>query len=155
MYGKDASDNVTAALAAGYTHIDAAEVYANEESVGVALHKYLSGPSAPARDSIFVTTKFAFFSGLEPGETVRDRLMASLKKLQLDYVDLYLIHTPVVHAGKMKDIWKQMEAVKKEGLARNIGVSNFRVKDLNEIIADADVIPVVNQVSKRSWRPAW
>lgn len=137
------------ALSAGFTHIDTAEVYNTEESVGIAVQKYLSGPSKPVRDSLFIVTKF--YNALEPGQTVKDRLAESLRKLQLDYVDLYLIHTPVSHLGKLKDIWKQMEAVQKEGLARNIGVSNFRVKDYEEFIADANTTPVCNQVRHRRY----
>ncbi|KAG8872766.1 hypothetical protein FRB97_007362 [Tulasnella sp. 331] len=86
-----------------------------------------------------------FYTSLVSGQTVKDRLTESLKRLQLEYVDIYLIHTPVSHLGKLKDIWKQIEAVQKEGLAKNIGVSNFRIKDYEEFIADANIIPICNQ----------
>ncbi|KAG8845894.1 hypothetical protein FRB96_002224 [Tulasnella sp. 330] len=142
--GKDVTQPILDALSAGYTHIDTGEAYLNEDSVGVALNKHFSGPSAPPRDSIFVTTKL--YEALQPGQTVHDRLKISLKKLQLDYVDLYLVHIPTFHDGKLKDIWKQMEGVKKEGLAKNIGVSNWRVKDYKEFIDDAEVMPVNNQI---------
>ncbi|KAG9032918.1 hypothetical protein FRB95_000852 [Tulasnella sp. JGI-2019a] len=137
-------DPVLTALSAGFTHLDTAEIYGTEESVGIAVHKYLSEPSTPARDSIFIATKF--YKALEPGQTVKERLQESLKKLDLDYVDLYLIHTPVSHPGKLKGIWKQMEGVQKEGLAKNIGVSNFRIKDYKDFIADAEILPVCNQI---------
>ncbi|KAG8876661.1 hypothetical protein FRB98_007095, partial [Tulasnella sp. 332] len=86
-----------------------------------------------------------FYTSLVSGQAVKDRLTESLKRLQLEYVDIYLIHTPVSHLGKLKDIWKQIEAVQKEGLAKNIEVPNFRIKDYEEFIADANIIPICNQ----------
>jgi len=140
---KDVTDNVLTAFEAGFTHIDTAEYYQNEDSVGNAIHQYLIGPSNPGRESIFITTKIC---DLEPGQTVRDRLLASLKKLQVDYVDLYLIHYPPPFIGRIKEVWKQFEEVQKEGLAKNIGVSNFRIRDFDEFISSAEIIPVCNQI---------
>ncbi|KAG9004027.1 hypothetical protein FRB94_002736 [Tulasnella sp. JGI-2019a] len=143
-YSSNAAESILVALTSGFTHIDTAEKYNTEEAVGIAVQTYLSGESRPSRDSIFITTKF--YDALQPGQTVKDRLKESLKKLQVDYVDLYLIHTPVSHSGKLKDIWKQMEGVLGEGLTKNIGVSNFRVKDYGEFISDASIIPACNQI---------
>lgn len=140
LYGRSAEQSITTALEAGFKHIDCAEMYGNEESVGNALKTYLS---THPRDSIFVTTKL---NKIPPGKTARDSLQTSLRKLQLDYVDLYLIHTPVPHEGRIAEVWKQMEEVYKEGLAKNIGVSNFRLKDFETFIDSAEIIPVVNQV---------
>ncbi|KAG8872763.1 hypothetical protein FRB97_007359 [Tulasnella sp. 331] len=139
-HATDAVETVMTALSAGFTHIDCAELYNTEESLVIALQKYLSGPSRPPRDTIFLTTKF--YDALEPGQTVRDRLKGSLRRLQVDYVDLYLVHTPMSHLGRLKDIWKQMEEVQREGLAKNIGVSNFRVKDYEEFIDEAEITPI-------------
>ena len=87
---------------------------------------------------------------------VRDTLVASLKKLQTDYVDLFLIHFPINHETPLPAIWKQFEEIQKDGLAKSIGVSNFRVKDFEEILPSAQVIPAVNQVRRsrhQSFRP--
>jgi len=118
-------------------------MYGNEDSVGVGIERYLSSPSAPSRDSIFVTTKL---NELASGKSVRDALNESLRKLRLKYVDLYLIHSPIPYKGNLKKIWKQFEGVHKEGLAKNIGVSNFRLQDFEEFINDAEVVPACNQI---------
>ncbi|KAG8907394.1 hypothetical protein FRB99_004419 [Tulasnella sp. 403] len=144
LFGRVASEPVATALTAGFTHIDAAQQYRNEESVGEALQQYFSSPNALPRSSIFVTTKL---DKLTPGQTVRDALKESLGKLKLDYVDLFLVHTPIPHAGRLRDIWKQMEEVNREGLTRNIGVSNYRLKDFDEFMGEAEIIPVCNQSS--------
>lgn len=72
-----------------------------------------------------------------------------LKKLKVDYVDLYLIHTPAVFKkeGELKKLWTEAEELKKEGLTKSIGVSNFRIKDLEVILADGGAVPAINQVS--------
>jgi diketogulonate reductase-like aldo/keto reductase len=73
-------------------------------------------------------------------------LKKSLQRLGVDYVDLWLIHDPTSHPGQLKQIWKEFEEVYKEGLAKNIGVSNFMIKHLQEILEVATVVPQVNQV---------
>ncbi|KAH9951969.1 Aldo/keto reductase [Amylocystis lapponica] len=98
--------------------------------------------SGKPRASLFITTKLGV---LPPGKSVRDTLLLSLKKLQTDYVDLFLIHSPEALTD-LKSVWKQFEELQKEGLVKSIGVSNFRVRDL-EVVADgATVVPAVNQI---------
>ena len=141
-YKKDAQHLVTAAINAGITHLDGAQVYANEEYLGAGI-----AAAGKPRERLFITTKL---NKLAEGKTVRDTLVESLKKLQLDYVDLFLIHTPLFFStvpGGLKAVWKAMEAVKKEGLTRSIGVSNFRAAQLREVLDGAEYPPSVNQVS--------
>lgn len=94
-----------------------------------------------------MTTKLS--SAVPPGKTVEDVLRVSLQKMQLDYVDLYLVRAPMPHChtpGGLKQIWKGIVDVKKKGLARSIGVSNFNIKYLQEILELGLEKPVVNQV---------
>jgi diketogulonate reductase-like aldo/keto reductase len=135
---KDVQDTVIKAINAGFTHFDGAQLYRNEEYLGEAI-----AAAGKPREQLFITTKLA-----KPaeGKTVRDTLVESLKKLQLDYVNLFLIHTPLQFPGGLKEVWKEMEAVKKEGLAHSIGVSNFRTTQLREILDGAEIPPSINQV---------
>jgi 2,5-diketo-D-gluconate reductase A len=124
---------VRAALGSGYRHIDTAQAYGNERSVGRALRE-----SGIARDEVFITTKF------DPGR--RDPLREaaySIEALEVDYVDLYLVHWP---AGGAARAWPGMEAARARSYARAIGVSNFGSDDLDQLIAGATVTPVVDQV---------
>ncbi|KAI6165620.1 NADP-dependent oxidoreductase domain-containing protein [Pisolithus thermaeus] len=127
LYGHDATESVRRALDNGFTHIDTAQRYGNEESVGRAIK--LSGKS---REELYVTTKLG---KLEPGETVRDALLTSLTKLNLE----------------LRQVWKEMEEVRKEGLARSIGVSNFYVEHLEEVLSVATIIPAVNQIELHAY----
>lgn len=135
---KDAEGPVTQALKAGVTHLDGAQSYKNEDSMGNAIVN-----SGIPREQIYVTTKLA---KLEAGQSVRSTLVESLKKLKVDYVNLFLIHSPVQHADRLEEVWKEMEACQKEGLTKSIGVSNFRISDLERCIAAGSVVPAVNQV---------
>jgi 2,5-diketo-D-gluconate reductase A len=124
---------VRAALDSGYRHIDTAQAYRNESSVGQALRE-----SGLARDQVFITTKF------HPGR--RDPLREaaySIERLGVDYVDLYLVHWP---GGGATWAWPGMEAALARSYARAIGVSNFDVDELDLLIADASVAPAVDQV---------
>lgn len=140
---KDAQHMITSAINAGFTHLDGAQWYENEDSLGAGI-----AASGKAREQLFITTKLA---RLPEGKTVRDTLVDSLAKLRVDYVDLFLVHTPMHFSykepGCLKALWKEMEAVKKEGLTRSIGVSNFRLEQLRETIDGAEVIPSINQVT--------
>ncbi|TBU50768.1 oxidoreductase [Dichomitus squalens] len=141
LYTKDAEDAVTAAIRKGFVHLDGAQMYKNEDSLGKAI-----ATAGVPREKLFVTTKLA---QLSQGQTVRESLLESLKRLQLDHVDLFLIHMPTWYEGRLKDIWKQFEALKEEGLAKSIGVSNFRIKDFQELgLEDGSVRfpPAVNQL---------
>lgn len=137
---------ITTAIQTGITHLDTAEIYSNEASVG----KGIIASGAP-RSSLFVTTKLGRLAEVPSGgaaEGVRAKLQQELRELQLDYVDLYLWHSPVGHEGKIAEVWKGFEQVKKEGLAKHVGVSNFRVRDLEEILnSNPEILPEVNQVS--------
>ncbi|EEB87425.1 hypothetical protein MPER_15220, partial [Moniliophthora perniciosa FA553] len=97
------------------------------------------------RSELYIVTKLV--EKFEEGETPKSKLVESLKKLGVDYVDLYLIHSPYVarQQGKLKEWWKQMEEIKKEGLAKSIGVSNYSLEDLKETLDGATVVPAVNQ----------
>ena len=125
---------VLAALEAGYRHIDTAAMYGNEESVGAAIRM-----SGIPRKNIFVTTKLWNSDHGNPGRA----LDTSLRKLKLDYVDLYLIHYPV---RERRQSWRALEALQAEGKARSIGVSNFTIRHLTELLAETKTVPAVNQV---------
>jgi diketogulonate reductase-like aldo/keto reductase len=131
--GPECVDAVLAAFAAGYRHIDTAQAYGNESSVGQALAQ-----SGLARQEYFLTTKF------NPGgdDPVADA-QRSLERLGVDYVDLYLVHW--VQGGPTW-AWPGMEAAHEKGYTRSIGVSNFDTEELPEVIAIAQVPPVVNQI---------
>jgi 2,5-diketo-D-gluconate reductase A len=126
-------DAVRWALEEGYRHIDTAQAYGNEQSVGLGLRE-----SGVPREEIFVTTKF-----LPRSEDPVAALEASLRRLGLEYVDLYLIHWP---AGGPTWAWSGMERAREAGYARSIGVSNFGVDELRQLLAAATVPPVVDQV---------
>ena len=127
---------VTAALAAGYRHIDTAAAYLNEEAVGKALRK-----SGLRRDEIFLTTKLWLQN--TGYEATRNAFEASLKRLGTSYVDLYLIHQPF---GDVYGSWRAMEDLYEEGKIRAVGVSNFPPDRLVDLILHNHIAPAVNQV---------
>jgi diketogulonate reductase-like aldo/keto reductase len=131
--GRECEDAVRSALEAGYRHVDTAQAYGNERSVGRALRD-----SAVPREDVFVTTKF---------DPARDDAEAeaegSLERLGVDYVDLYIVHWP---EGGPTWAWDGMQRARDRGYARSIGVSNFSIGQLDELLAVADTSPVVNQV---------
>jgi diketogulonate reductase-like aldo/keto reductase len=131
--GPECVDAVRAALELGYRHIDTAQAYGNEESVGRALRD-----ASIEREEIFLTTKF-FPAHKDPAAEAEK----SLKRLGVNYVDLYIIHWP---QGGPTSAWPGMEEAKQRGSARSIGVSNFSVSELEQLGAVADLAPVVNQV---------
>ena len=135
--GKETYDAVIHALSKGYRHIDTAEMYGNEKDVGSAVID-----SGIAREEIFITTKL-WDSGLGYDHAL-NAFDVSLKKLNLEYIDLYLIHWP--EKGSRREIWSALERIKKEGRSLSIGVSNFAPKHLNEILINADFTPAVNQI---------
>ena len=127
------------ALEVGYRHIDTAALYNNEEEVGAALKA-----SGIPRDELFITTKLG--NPDHKSGQVEEAMQLSLKKLGLDYVDLYLIHWPMPDNGMFIPAWKTFEGFKADGRAKAIGVSNFLVPHLEQLIAATDVVPAVNQV---------
>ncbi|HZP71743.1 MAG TPA: aldo/keto reductase [Gaiellaceae bacterium] len=131
--GRECVDAVRWALELGYRHVDTAQAYGNEESVGEGLRA-----SGVPRDEVFVTTKF-FPSRKDPVAEVE----RSLQRLGLDYVDLYIIHWP---EGGPTWAWPGMERAREAGHARSIGVSNFGVDELRQLLDTASVPPVVDQV---------
>lgn len=132
--GEKTESAVLAALKAGYRHIDTAAIYYNEESVGKAIIK-----SGISRKDIFITTKLWNDDHVDPCRA----LEKSLKKLNLKYVDLYLMHWPV---KQRNETWKILEQLKDEGKCRSIGVSNFTIRHLKELISKSKAMPAVNQV---------
>jgi 2,5-diketo-D-gluconate reductase A len=131
--GPECVNAVRWALEAGYRHIDTAQAYGNEESVGRALRD-----SGVAREDVFITTKF-YPGDSDPAAAAEQ----SLRRLGIDQVDLYIIHWP---QGGPTWAWPGMEAARERGHARSIGVSNFSVTELDEVIAIASTPPAVNQV---------
>ncbi|KAL5504511.1 hypothetical protein ACEPAH_7172 [Sanghuangporus vaninii] len=141
FYLKSCKDACALALSLGFTHIDTAPIYENEGDVGSAI-----ASSGIPRASLYVTTKLDY---VPADGTIEENLHDSLKKLQLDYVDLYLIHAPYLvrdRPGGVKQAWIEMIDAKKKGLTRSIGVSNFNVRDLKQIEELGLEMPVVNQI---------
>lgn len=137
FYGQEVTNAIQLAIENGFTHLDCAQIYSNEESAG----KGISASKKP-RSELYITTKL---NKLGPGQTAKTALLESLRKLNVEHVDLYLIHTPEVHVGWLQQVWKEMEECK-EGLTTSIGVSNFGVQDLEEVLSVATIPPAVNQV---------
>jgi diketogulonate reductase-like aldo/keto reductase len=135
--GQEVIDSVKYAIKAGYKSIDTAKIYENEEGVGQAIRE-----SGIARDELFVTTKV--WNADQGYESTLKAFDTSLQKLGLDYLDLYLIHWP--GKDKYKKTWKALEKLYKDGRVRAIGVSNFHVHHLEDLLADAEIKPMVNQV---------
>jgi methylglyoxal/glyoxal reductase len=134
----DAFESVLCALDLGYRHIDTAEIYANEIDVGKAIAQ-----SSVAREEIFLTTKL--WNEHRTAESARLALDQSLGNLGTDYLDLYLIHWPGSYQ-RIRAVWKAMEEAVDAGKVRSIGVSNFNVHHVDNLLDVAQIRPVVNQV---------
>jgi 2,5-diketo-D-gluconate reductase A len=130
---------VSDALEVGYRHIDTAAAYRNEEEVGRAINA-----SGIPRDEIYVTTKL--WNTDHGTQAAFDAIDASLEKLGLDHVDLYLIHWPRPDLDLYVETWLAMEQMKADGRTTSIGVSNFNIPHLERIIAASDTVPAVDQV---------
>ncbi len=131
---------VRAALEVGYRHIDTAAMYGNEADVGRAVRA-----SRIPREEVFVTTKLWFSDhGFEPAQKAA---RASAERLGLSYIDLYLIHWPRANSPEERlGSWKALEKLRQEGLCRAIGVSNYTLRHLEELRANSEVTPAVDQV---------
>jgi 2,5-diketo-D-gluconate reductase A len=136
---KSTQETVELALEAGYRHIDTAASYGNEAEVGAAL-----AASGLPREDYFVTTKL--WNSQQGLYSALDAFEASLERLGLDHVDLYLIHWPMPSEGRFVDTWRAFEQILREEAARTIGVSNFRIEDLMLLERETEIRPTVNQV---------
>ena len=130
-------DAVLSALRAGYRHVDTARIYGNERDVGAAVRE-----SGVPRSELFVTTKL--WNADQGYDSAQRAFDGSLERLGLDYVDLYLIHWPV--PGARLDSWRALERIKASGRARAIGVSNYLVPHLSELLSHAKEPPAVDQI---------
>jgi 2,5-diketo-D-gluconate reductase A len=136
---KETEQAVAEALAAGYRHIDTAAAYRNEGGVGEAIHA-----SGIPREELFVTTKC--WNDDQGYEQAKRACRASLERLELSHLDLYLIHWPVPAHDRYIETWKAFVELRQEGLVRSIGVSNFEPEHLERVIAETGVTPAINQV---------
>ena len=136
---EDTQAAVEEALEVGYRHVDTAAAYRNERGVGAAI-----ASSGIPREEIFVTTKL--WNSQQGFESTLGVCEKSLERLGLDYMDLYLIHWPVPTEGRALDTWRAFERIYEEGRSRTIGVSNFRIEDLEMLEREADTRPTVNQI---------
>ena len=135
--GEKSFNTVLYALQSGYRHVDTASLYKNEREVGEAVRE-----SGIPREQIFVTTKL--WNDDQGYDGTLRAFDQSMMDLNLDYLDLYLIHWPVPE--KRKDSWKALQKVYADGRCRSIGVSNYLIRHIHELLSETDVVPVVNQV---------
>lgn len=135
--GSEVVESVKAAIKNGYKSIDTAAVYKNEAGVGQAIKE-----AGVPREELFITTKV--WNADQGYESTLAAFETSMEKLGLDYLDLYLIHWP--KPEKTKDTWRALEKLYKEGRIRAIGVSNFHIHHLKDLMANAEIKPMVNQV---------
>ncbi|MCU1585795.1 MAG: oxidoreductase [Microbacteriaceae bacterium] len=142
----DAARVVETAIGSGYRHIDTATLYNNERGVGDGVRA-----AGVPRGDIFVTTK------VWDSDHGYDRTMrafdSSLDLLRFDYVDLYLIHWPVPSKDLFVDTWRALEAIRSDGRALSIGVSNFAPHHIDRLLAETEIVPAVNQVELHPWLP--
>ena len=136
---EDTEDAVTRALDVGYRHIDTAQAYQNEEGVGRAV-----AASGLDRDDVFITTKLA--NDRQGHESALESFDASLERLGIDVLDLYLIHWPIPAKNLYVETWQAFEQLYRDGRIRAIGTSNFRVQDLQRLLDLGLTVPVVNQI---------
>jgi diketogulonate reductase-like aldo/keto reductase len=137
--GDEVIHSVKAALEIGYKSVDTAAIYGNEEGVGKGIAQ-----SGIPREELFITTKL--WNANHDYESALAAFDESMEKLGLDYLDLYLIHWPMPSKGKYKEAWKALEKLYKDGRVRAIGVSNFKIHHLEDILSDCEIKPMVNQV---------
>jgi diketogulonate reductase-like aldo/keto reductase len=168
---RETRNAVRAAVEVGFRHLDAAERYRNEDEVGLALKELLADGTI-RREDLFVTTKL--WNNNHRPERVRAALQASLTRLGLDTVDLYLMHTPFAfqpgddqdprdahgavvydHGVTLEETWGAMEALVDEGLSRAIGLSDIGVEGTTRIVEAARIKPAVVEVESHPYHPQW
>lgn len=136
---EETASNVQAALERGYRLVDTAMIYRNEAAVGEGIRR-----SGLAREEVFVTSKL--WNSDQGYDKTIAAFEASLERLNMDYLDLYLIHWPQPMYGTYIESWKAMERIYKEGRVKAIGVSNFQPEHLDRLAAECGVVPAVNQI---------
>ncbi|CAK7893051.1 NADPH-dependent conjugated polyketone reductase C1 [[Candida] anglica] len=147
-------NTLVTALSVGATHIDGAEVYNTDQEIGLAIKK-----SGLKREDIYLTDKYfagdSSYTAHSKEANPYESLKASLKRFQVDYVDLYLLHAPFIkeesHGFSLEQAWAYVEKLKDEGLAKSIGVSNFSKEDLDRILKVAKHKPTVNQIEYNAY----
>ncbi|TCJ81562.1 UNVERIFIED_ORG: diketogulonate reductase-like aldo/keto reductase [Bacillus cereus] len=139
--GPELVEAVKSAIKAGYRSIDTAAIYGNEKAVGEGIRAGIK-EAGISREDLFITSKV--WNSDQGYETTLAAYEESLKKLELDYLDLYLVHWPV--EGKYKESWRALEILYKEERVRAIGVSNFQIHHLKDVLAGAEMKPMINQV---------
>lgn len=139
--GPELVEAVKAAIKAGYRSIDTAAIYENEKAVGEGIRAGIKEAGITRKD-LFITSKV--WNADQGYETTLAAYEESLNKLGLDYLDLYLVHWPV--EGKYKETWRALETLYKENRVRAIGVSNFQIHHLQDVIKEAEIKPMINQV---------
>ncbi|UPW83404.1 aldo/keto reductase [Lysinibacillus sp. Ag94] len=140
--GDDLAEAVKTAIVKGYRSIDTAQVYRNEESVGRGIRAAID-EGLVTREELFVTSK-VWNDGLSYEETLA-AYDSSLEKLGLDYLDLYLVHWPGIDTNYI-NVYKALEKIYQDGRVRSIGVSNFHVQHLENLLKETSVVPVINQI---------
>ncbi|WP_182173040.1 aldo/keto reductase [Flaviflexus equikiangi] len=140
---EDAAARVGEALRAGYRHIDTAQMYKNEEGVGQAIADFLA-ETGMDRSELFITSKLN--NTFHAPDDARREFEVTLEKLQLDYIDLFLIHWPMPEHDDYVETWKTMLEFRDSGKAHAVGVSNFQIDHLERLEAETGVLPAVNQI---------
>lgn len=137
--GQEVENAVRSAIETGYRLIDTAAIYGNEVGVGKAIKD-----TGIARDELFITTKL--WNANHAYDAALAAFDESVRKLDCEYIDLYLIHWPLPMEGKYKEAWKALEKIYADGRARAIGISNFKPHHVEDLLSEAEVVPSVNQI---------